>query len=148
VTASHNGADDDNVFPGDRVEPGFRPIDKSVLALAEPRRIRDPEHLRFVAGQPCLVCGRSPSEAHHLRFAQARAMSRKVSDEFTVPLCALHHRDLHARGNEEAWWKGRRIEPLDVAVELWRTSRGLLLQRSAFAEHEPESNETISASQP
>ena len=77
-----------DIFPGDRDEPGFRPIDKSVLALAEPRRVRDPEHLRLVASQPCLVCGRSPAEAHHLRFAQPRAMSRKVSDEFTVPNCA------------------------------------------------------------
>ncbi len=46
-----------DIFPGDRDEPGFRPIDKSVLALAEPRRIRDPEHLRFVAGQPCWSAG-------------------------------------------------------------------------------------------
>ena len=74
---------------------------------------------------PAWSAGRSPSEAHHLRFAQPRAMSRKVSDEFTVPLCALHHRDLHARGNEEAWWQERKIEPLDVAADLWRTSRRL-----------------------
>jgi DNA recombination protein Rad52 len=118
----HVAADD--MFPGDRVEPGFRPIDKSLLALAEPRRIRDTEHLRFVASQPCLVCGRSPSEAHHLRFAQPRAMSRKVSDEFTVPLCALHHRDLHARGNEEAWWQERKIEALAAAAMLWTKRRG------------------------
>lgn len=112
----------DDIFPGDRVEPGFRLIDKSLLALAEPRRIRDPEHLRHVASQPCLVCGRSPSEAHHLRFAQPRAMGRKVSDAFTVPLCALHHRDLHARGNEEAWWEDRKIQPLLAADELWKES--------------------------
>ena len=106
-------------FQATGIEPGFRPIDKSVLALAEPRRIRDTEHLRFVASQPCLVCGRSPSEAHHLRFAQPRAMSRKVSDEFTVPLCALHHRDLHARGNEEAWWEDRDVDCLPVAAAFW-----------------------------
>ena len=124
VTPDHVPAADS--FPGDRDEPGFRPVDKSVLALAEPRRIRDPEHLRLVASQSCLVCGRSPAEAHHLRFAQPRAMSRKVSDEFTVPLCALHHRDLHARGDEEAWWEERKIEPLGVANELWSESRRTL----------------------
>jgi hypothetical protein len=95
--------DFDSIFPGDRNEAGFRPVDKSLLALSEPRRIRDPEHLRFIATQPCLLCGRSPSDAHHLRFAQPRAMGRKVSNQFTVPLCALHHRDLYARDNEEAW---------------------------------------------
>ena len=62
-------------------------IDKSVLAIAEPKRLRDKAHLKFVASQPCLVCGRQPSDPHHLRFAQPRAIGLKVSDEFTVPLC-------------------------------------------------------------
>jgi hypothetical protein len=78
-------------------------IDKSVLALAEPRRRRDKSHLRFVASQPCLVCGRHPSDPHHLRFAQPRALGAKVSDEFTVPLCRKHHRELHRHGNEANW---------------------------------------------
>jgi hypothetical protein len=78
-------------------------IDKSVLTLAEPKRRRDKVHLRFVASQPCLVCGRHPSDPHHLRFAQPRALGVKVSDEFTVPLCRGHHRQLHHTGNEIAW---------------------------------------------
>lgn len=45
-------------------------IDKSVLTIAEPKRIRDKKHLRFVGSHPCLVCGKKPSDAHHLRFAQ------------------------------------------------------------------------------
>ena len=68
-------------------EPSPAKIDKSVLALAEPKRRRDKSHLRFVASQPCLVCGRHPSDPHHLRFAQPSALGVKVSDEFTVPLC-------------------------------------------------------------
>jgi hypothetical protein len=58
-------------------------------------RLRDKEHCKFVATQPCVVCGRMPAEAHHIRFAQPRALARKVSDEYTVPVCRLHHRDLH-----------------------------------------------------
>ena len=100
-------------------------IDKSVLAIPEPRRLRDRRHLKFVAKQACLVCGRSPSQAHHLRIAQPRALGRKVSDEFTVPLCAVHHHDLHMRGDEGEWWWGRAIEPLPIAERLWRESRGL-----------------------
>ena len=100
-------------------------IDKSVLAIPEPRRLRDRHHLKFVAKQACLVCGRAPSQAHHLRIAQPRALGRKVSDEYTVPLCALHHHDLHMRGNEGEWWWGRAIEPLPIAESLWRESRGL-----------------------
>lgn len=86
-------------------------------------RLRDGDHRKFVATQPCLVCGRTPADAHHLRFAQPRALGRKVSDEFTVPLCRAHHRELHRRGNEAAWWRSIKIEPLPVAYQLWRHSR-------------------------
>ena len=97
-------------------------IDKAALPLGEPKRIRDKEHLKFVARQPCLVCGRQPSDAHHLRFAQPRALSMKVSDEFTVPLCRTHHRNLHQTGNELTWWEKARLDPLPIARKLWETS--------------------------
>src|SRR5262249_33094867 len=98
-------------------------IDKSALTIGEPRRWRDKQHLRFVASRPCLVCGRRPSDAHHLRFAQLRAIGRKVSDEFTVPVCRLHHRALHCASNETQWWKEAGVDALAVAQELWRQSR-------------------------
>jgi hypothetical protein len=94
-------------------------IDKSVLTLPEPRRIRDRSHVKFVAQRPCLICGRQPSDAHHLRFAQNRALGRKVSDEFTVPLCRGHHREVHHCGNEAAWWRNARIDPTIAARALW-----------------------------
>lgn len=98
-------------------------IEKHALALPEPKRIRNTDHLRLVAAQPCLICARQPSQAHHLRFAQPRAMGRKVSDEYTVPLCAIHHRQLHDHGNEREWWRTYSIEPLAIAERLWRESR-------------------------
>jgi hypothetical protein len=94
-------------------------IDKSVLALSEPKRIRSKEHLRFVARQPCLICGRSPSQAHHVRYAQSKGLGLKVSDEFTVPLCAIHHTENHATGDERKWWERHAIDPLPVAQHLW-----------------------------
>jgi hypothetical protein len=86
-------------------------------------RLRDTDHRKFVSAQPCLVCGRTPVDAHHLRFAQPRALGRKVSDEFTVPVCRVHHRELHRYGNEAAWWRSIKIEPLPVAYRLWQRSR-------------------------
>ena len=100
-------------------------IDKSVLAFPEPRRIRDKEHLKFVSRQPCLVCGRRPSDAHHLRFAQLRALGRKVSDEFTVPLCRTHHREIHHCGDETAWWSRQHLDPLRTAAAFWRRTHPL-----------------------
>ena len=94
-------------------------IDKSVLKFGAPRRNRDKAHLRFVASQPCLLCDRVPSDPHHLRFAQPRGLGIKVSDEFTVPLCREHHRQLHRSGNEPAWWHDMSVEPLAVAKVLW-----------------------------
>jgi hypothetical protein len=98
---------------------GPRPIDKSALGFPEPRRLRDRDHIRHVMKQPCLICGRRPSDPHHLRFAQCRALSRKVSDEFTVPLCCTHHRELHRCGDEGSWWQTTGIDPLTVAGALW-----------------------------
>jgi hypothetical protein len=100
-------------------------IDKSVLTHPEPRRLRDREHVKFVAKQPCLICGRRPSDPHHLRFAQHRAIGRKVSDEFTVPLCRGHHRELHRCGDERSWWRTAGIEPTIAARKLWLVTHPL-----------------------
>jgi ERF superfamily len=113
-------ADEINDHSGGGVRGG---IDKSVLAISEPRRIRDKEHRKFVSAQACLVCGRKPSDPHHLRSAQPRALGRKVSDEFTVPLCRIHHREVHRGGNEGAWWKRFGIDPHPVAIALWARTR-------------------------
>ena len=94
-------------------------IDKSRLVHPEPRRFRDRNHVKFVANQPCLICGRRPSDAHHLRFAQHRALGRKVSDEFTVPLCRGHHREVHRSGDERGWWKKTGTDPTVPARALW-----------------------------
>ncbi len=100
-------------------------INKAILALPAPRRVRDREHVQSVAKQPCLICGRSPSDAHHLRFAQSRALGRKVSDEFTVPLCRGHHREVHRCGDESAWWDKVDIDPTVTARALWLKTHAL-----------------------
>jgi len=90
-----------------------------VTMLAKPTRERDREHLKFVAGHPCLVCGRTPSDPHHIKFAENWTVGRKVSDRFTVPVCRLHPHELHGRGNERLWWQHKGVEPLQVAKALW-----------------------------
>ncbi len=98
-------------------------IDKSVLRFGEIKRFRSKEHLRYVRRQPCLVCGRAPTHAHHMRYAQPKGLGLKVSDEFTVPLCAIHHTDNHATGNERGWWEKHRVDPLPVAQRLWNQTQ-------------------------
>jgi ERF superfamily len=109
-------------------------LNKSVFVFPEPRRIRDRDHIRQVIKQPCLVCGRRPCDPHHLRFAQSRALGRKVSDEFTVPLCRAHHREVHRFGNEESWWGNTGIDPLAAARSLWLETHPLPREEvSAFS---------------
>lgn len=92
---------------------------QAVAYPKEPPRKRSKAHLLFVREQPCLVCQQTPCDAHHLKFAQPASLGRKVSDEFTVPLCRAHHRELHRHGNERAWWANLQITPLQVALDLW-----------------------------
>ncbi|MGY3408439.1 hypothetical protein ACVWZV_004552 [Bradyrhizobium sp. GM5.1] len=88
----------------------------------EPVRKRSKAHLSFVRGQPCLICKQTPSDPHHLKLAQPRALGRKVGDEFTVPLCRAHHQDLHRHGDEKAWWANMQIAPIPIAKQLWEAS--------------------------
>jgi hypothetical protein len=124
-------------LPPDANKPSSRGIDKSVLAFAETRRLRDKDHLKFVASRSCLICGRQPSEPHHVRFAQKLAFGRKVSDEFTVPLCRLHHRELHRSRNEPLWWTTARIDPIRIARELWEATRPKAGPQPVTAEKSP-----------
>jgi len=113
-------------------------IDKSVLMVAAPRRYRNRDHLRFVMQQPCLLCGRKPSDPHHLGFTQPRALGRKVSDEFAVPLCRGHHRAVHRSRHERAWWRQAGIDPIKVARRLWKETHGIAQRRSQrLAIHRP-----------
>jgi hypothetical protein len=106
-----------------RESRSIRPGNGRGRIAAKTIRLRDKDHRKFVASQPCLVCGRSPADAHHLRFAQPRALGRKVSDEFTVPVCRVHHRELHRHGDEAAWWQKTKIDPLPIARRLWQRAR-------------------------
>ena len=108
----------------EQVQPATATDAGGELLFPKDKRIRDKAHLAFVADQPCLVCGRRPAQAHHIRFAQPRALGLKVSDEFTVPLCNGHHDSLHQTGNERAWWARHGIlNPLMLADRLWAASR-------------------------
>jgi YqaJ-like viral recombinase domain len=115
VAAAHEGAFAEPTDPGQMMG-----IDKSALVVAAPRRYRNREHLRSVAKQPCLICGRRPSDPHHLRYLQPRALGRKASDEFAVPLCRVHHRAVHRARDERAWWQAAGIDPIR---KLWKETR-------------------------
>jgi hypothetical protein len=112
-----------NVIGSDGLKPTPTEDGQNAVPFLKPVRRRDKAHRDFVCSQPCLICGRRPSDAHHVRFGQPRALGRKVSDEFTVPLCRVHHRDLHRGSDEKKWWEAAKIEPIEIAQRLWRETQ-------------------------
>ncbi len=104
------------------IQAALEPPGPALPKASSPRK-RNKAHLLFVRGKPCVICQQTPSDAHHLRFAQPRALGRKVSDEFVVPLCRAHHQELHRHGNEKAWWANQQISPLPIAEELWAANQ-------------------------
>ena len=144
--ANHSAAAGVRALPHDpprsRKLPGLRVrIEGGNNLTLKPRRSRDKDHLRFLASQPCTLCGRKPCEAHHLRYAQPRALGRRVSDEFTVPLCRVHHRELHRQGDERAWWNRANIDPMPIALRFWHHTRGVFPVPSS--NHEPQDPKTV-----
>src|SRR5262249_24370093 len=127
---SESGVDRSSGVSGEEIGKTDEPsadqvgIDKSVLTVAAPRRYRNREHLRYVAQQACLVCGRKPSDPHHLGFTQPHPLGRKVSDEFAVPLCRGHHSSAHRSRDERAWWRQAGIDPIKIARRLWKATHG------------------------
>ena len=127
--STSNGATDAPTSAGE-------PTTGSYLIPKE-KRVRDPAHLAFVASQPCLICGRRPAQAHHVRFAQPRALAMKVSDEFTVPLCNTHHDQLHRSGDERAFWAQHGIHR---AAEVCCSALGGIAQSTRRSDCEQQRN--------
>ena len=100
------GDQEDLPFEGTVAVASSEAVDKSDLPISAPKRIRDKEHLKLVAARACIICGRKPAHPHHVRFTQPRALGRKVGDQWAVPLCATHHRDLHNFGDKIPWFVG------------------------------------------
>ena len=141
--------------PADTSAPQFPTPNAAPIAefehyavMPRPRRLRDKRHREFVAAQPCVVCGRQLSDAHHLRFAQSRAMGRKVSDEFTVPLCRVHHREIHRTVKEAQWWTRLDIEPMALARKLWSQTHPLAVAENETADPEEPAAQPDTATTP
>ena len=90
---------------------------------------KDDAHRKFLAALPCIVCGDNiSSECCHVRYTDLRAakmitgLGRKPEDCWTVPLCGKHHREQHDYGDERMWWIGKGIDPIFVALALYRIS--------------------------
>jgi 5-methylcytosine-specific restriction endonuclease McrA len=69
------------------------------MAGVKEARIRNPELIKFVRNQPCLICGKTaPNDAHHVI---SRGAGGEDEPENLMPLCSGvggHHSMWHQRG--------------------------------------------------
>lgn len=92
-----------------------------------PRR-ENAKHLAFVRERACIICGSSPCDPAHIKYADARVLKpmssnigMKADDRFTLPLCRRHHEEQHAM-SERTWWQSYHIDPVLVSLALYSIS--------------------------
>jgi hypothetical protein len=76
------------------------------MLLPKTIRVRSEKHRRWVAGQACVVCGRSPCQAAHVGKG---GLGLKECDSKVVPLCVECHREQTDWPLGEADWWFRRL---------------------------------------
>lgn len=74
-----------------KVEP--EPL-ASFMAKPKLQRFEWRKWLQFVKAQPCMCCGKQADDPHHL-IGYGGAMGSKQHDLFVIPLCRIHHDELH-----------------------------------------------------
>jgi len=86
---------------------------------------RSTKYLEWIRRQPCLRCGRVPSQAAHQGLGY-RAMGKKQPDSYTVPLCFECHQLEHAAGQKTFWESYANI---DVKMEIIKLLTRFLEER-------------------
>lgn len=85
-------------------------------------KVRSQKYLAHIRKHPCLICGTTEVQAHHLRHADQRGWGMKNGDEWAVPLCADHHMDCHRTGKENMWWVMNGIDAMawaELSYKSW-----------------------------
>lgn len=105
---------------------------RAILMRAMPKRLgeckvkkgplQDRKHMVRVAQQPCLICGLTFVQVHHIRECYPRTMGVRVGDDKTVPLCVMHHAELHM-SNNVSFWKRYRIDAKQWARKFYAETR-------------------------
>lgn len=105
----------------------------TAFAISTPKTKKQPRqhvetHLAFIRTLPCLITGVRGVEAAHIRYGDGQwgkrstGMGEKPDDHWVVPLSPAMHREQHAFGNEALWWEKKGINPILVALALWRAT--------------------------
>lgn len=98
-------------------------MEESKLLIPKDRRVRSQKILQKVRESPCLICGTTPSDPHHLRIVgHQRGLGIKNGDDFTVPLCRKHHEELHSFGSEALFFALHGVDFEVVLAQMEKTN--------------------------
>lgn len=91
-----------------------------------------PEHLEWVASQPCCVCGRNNVAVHHLIHWPVPGKIGRRDDAWVIPICRSSHdhaQGVHGPEGEIRFLMSRGVDARQVAEDLQRRSphRGKLV---------------------
>jgi hypothetical protein len=86
-------------------------------------RVTDETYLAYIRELPCLLCGKTPVDAAHVRMAEPRlhkrqtGMGERPDDRWALPLCRACHERQHA-GGERMFWEIRDVNPFAACLVL------------------------------
>lgn len=67
----------------------------SFMKFPKLQRWTNDDYLKWVKSQPCCVCGATADDPHHIIGYGQGGIGTKAHDLFTIPLCRVHHSELH-----------------------------------------------------
>ena len=100
------------------------PWKKARSGIRPPAQLRSGKHLAWIRTQRCAVQSKDcngPIQAAHVRVGTDAGLSAKPSDNWTVPLCHLHHVKQHAFG-EQTFGELYRIDTKRLALNFAKRS--------------------------
>lgn len=80
------------------------------MRAPKPQYIRSEKWLRWVKSQKCVCCGKQADDPHHLINQGGGIMGSKADDMDCIPLCRIHHNELHHNVKEFERKYGSQVE--------------------------------------
>lgn len=81
-------------------------------------RVKNKAYMMWVCTLPCVICQKTPVQAHHPIMSDSRHKYGKSHDTEVINLCFEHHHELHMQGNESLFEEKYGLDFYNIAREL------------------------------
>ncbi|HCM61979.1 MAG TPA: cytoplasmic protein [Morganella sp. (in: Bacteria)] len=94
----------------------------SFFKIPKLKRWESTKYLQWVKSQPCCVCSQQADDPHHIIGHGTGGTGTKTHDLFTIPLCRVHHDELHRDLNA---WEAEHGSQLDLLFRFLNRTLGI-----------------------